>query len=78
VLLFVELLITSPQGITDALWDELRRWFSDAQIVELCFFTLTYNTAQRFNTAIDLDPKDGTNLVVLNLRGDRLAGDADD
>jgi alkylhydroperoxidase family enzyme len=76
-LLFAELLITSPAGLTDALWDEMRRFFTDAQIVELCFFVLTYNTAQRFNTAIDLDPRDGTNLVVQHMRGDRLAADDD-
>jgi hypothetical protein len=51
----------------------MRRWFSDAEIVEFCFFTLTYNTAQRFNTAIDLDPKAGEELVVQHLRGNKLA-----
>jgi alkylhydroperoxidase family enzyme len=65
-MLFTQLLIESPAGITDAFFEELHRWFDDGQIVELCFFILTYNTAQRFNTAIDLDPKDGENIVVQN------------
>jgi alkylhydroperoxidase family enzyme len=63
-LLFAELIITSPSGITDALFDEMRRWFSDSEIVEFCFFVLTYNTAQRFNAAIDLDPEAGEDIVV--------------
>ena len=70
-LFFEELLITSPQGITDELFDEMRRWFSDAQIVELCFFVLTYNMLQRFNAAIDLDPH-GDGLVLGSIDGYRV------
>ena len=44
--MFAELYITSPSSISDELFDELRRWFSEGQIVELCFFVGTYNMLQ--------------------------------
>lgn len=33
------------------------------------FFTGTYNMMQRFNTAMDVDPRDGDNLVTSSIRG---------
>ena len=68
-LLFAELYITSPDSITDELFDELKRYFSEEQIVELMFFVGTYNMLHRFNAAIDIEPRDGDNLVVLSIRG---------
>jgi alkylhydroperoxidase family enzyme len=65
--MFAELYITSPSSITDELFDELRRWFSEGQIVELCFFVGTYNMLQRFNTAIDLEPRAGEEIVVQSI-----------
>jgi alkylhydroperoxidase family enzyme len=64
-LLFAELLITSPDGITDTLFAELRRFFTDGQIVELMFYVLTMNIGARFNSAIDLDPSTPGEIVVI-------------
>lgn len=33
------------------------------------FFTGTYSMLQRFNTAMDVDPRDGDNLVTSSIRG---------
>ncbi|MSQ25046.1 MAG: hypothetical protein EXR49_02040 [Dehalococcoidia bacterium] len=64
-----ELYITNPEAITDSLFDEAKRHFSEAQIVEMLFFVGTYNMLHRFNTAIDLAPKDGENITVQSIRG---------
>lgn len=64
-----ELYITNPEAITDSLFDEAKRHFSEGQIVELLFFVGAYNMMHRFNTAIDLVPKDGDNITVQSIRG---------
>ena len=64
-----ELYITTPEAITDSLFDEAKRHFSEAQIVEMLFFVGTYNLLHRFNTAIDLVAKDGDNITVQSIRG---------
>ena len=64
-----ELYITNPEAITDPLFDDAKRHFSEGQIVEILFFVGTYNMLHRFNTAIDLAPKDGDNIIVESIRG---------
>jgi alkylhydroperoxidase family enzyme len=68
-LIFAELYITNPDAITDELIAHLQRFFTNGQIVEIMFFTGTYNMMQRFNTAMDVDPRDGDNLVTSSIRG---------
>lgn len=64
--MFAELFITSPESITDEFFDEMKTHFSESQLVEMMIFVDTYNMLQRFNTAIDLTPQDGDNLVVVS------------
>ncbi len=61
---YVELLIMNPQAVTDELFDRLKQHFSEAEIVEMSFVTGYYNMMHRFNTAIDLEPQNGDNIVV--------------
>jgi alkylhydroperoxidase family enzyme len=63
VLEIVEFYIVSPESVTDAMFDELKKHFSEAEIVEMLFMTGYYNLLHRFNTAIDLDP---TETVVVH------------
>jgi alkylhydroperoxidase family enzyme len=65
VLLYAHLLLSAPDGVTDALLDELRRWYTDGQIVEMSFYVLTMNIGARFNTAIDLDEKVPGELALI-------------
>jgi alkylhydroperoxidase family enzyme len=55
--------------VTDELIAQLQEHFTDGQIVEIMFFTGTYNMLQRFNTAMDVEPHDGENLVTSSIRG---------
>ena len=68
-LIFGELYLTNPGAVTDELVAELQEHFTDGQIVEIMFFLGTYNMVQRFNTAMDVDPRDGDNLVISSIRG---------
>ena len=45
------MLVWDPEGVDDALWAELRRHFSDAQIVELgSFIAVTYGQQRVIKT----------------------------
>jgi alkylhydroperoxidase family enzyme len=45
------MLVWDPEGVDDALWAELRRHFSDAQIVELgSFIAVTYGQQRLIKT----------------------------
>jgi alkylhydroperoxidase family enzyme len=45
------MLVWDPEGVDDALWNELRRHFSDAQIVELgSFIAVTYGQQRVIKT----------------------------
>ena len=72
---YAEYLIASPQSISDERFDGLRVFFSEAEVVELSFFVLFYNMLHRFNTAIDLGPPDGDNIVVRHLRDFQMQRD---
>jgi alkylhydroperoxidase family enzyme len=63
----VEFYIASPESITDAMFDDWKKHFSEGEIVEILFMTGYYNLLHRFNTAIDLDPTE--TVVVHNLDG---------
>lgn len=68
-LMFAELYLLNPEAVTDELIAELQNYFTDGQIVEIMFFIGTYNMLQRFNTAMDVDPRDGDNLVTSSISG---------
>jgi alkylhydroperoxidase family enzyme len=68
-LMFAELYLLNPEAVTDELIVELQNHFTDGQIVEIMFFIGTYNITQRFNTAMDVDPRDGDNLVTSSISG---------
>lgn len=62
-LLLAELYIVRPEDITDDLFDQLKRHFSEAQLVEMLFFVGICNLLHRFNTAIDVQPSDAKVVV---------------
>ncbi len=48
---YTSMLVWDPEGVDDALWAELRRHFSDAQIVELgSFVAVTYGQQRLIKT----------------------------
>jgi alkylhydroperoxidase family enzyme len=48
---YTSMLVWDPEGVDDALWAELRRHFSDAQIVELgSFIAVTYGQQRLIKT----------------------------
>ena len=46
---------------------EIREVFSEGEIVEPSFFVGLYNMLHLFNAVIDLDPKDGHEIVFESL-----------
>jgi len=48
----------SPGNIPDKLFDELKKHFSDSQIVELTSLAALYNMINRFNEALKLDAEE--------------------
>ena len=55
-LTFAELMATDHQKIDDAVFAELRRHFSEAEIVELGVSTALFVGLGRFNAVIGIDP----------------------
>ena len=53
---FAEKLAVDHHKVDDALWDELRRHFSEAEIVELVAHTTIYVGFGRFNDIVGIDP----------------------
>jgi len=50
-LLFTSNIVWNPEGVDDALWDRLRRHFTEAEIVELgAFVALTYGQQRVIKT----------------------------
>lgn len=50
-----ERMTRDAMGVDDALMRELRRWFADAEIVELAAVAGLFNYFNRFNNALDVD-----------------------
>ena len=74
-LAFCETLILLPTAMTDERFASVREHFSEGEIVEMSFFVGFYNLLHRFNAVIDLDPKNGDEIVVESLSGFQLASD---
>lgn len=53
---FAEELTKRPQGISEAAWLELRRHWDDRQVVEITAVAALFNSFNRFNNALDVDP----------------------
>jgi alkylhydroperoxidase family enzyme len=53
---YAEKLAVDHHGVDDALWTELRRHFSEAEIIELTVHLTLYIGLGRFNEVIGLDP----------------------
>ena len=53
---FAEKLAVDHHKIDDQFWTELRRHFSEAEIVELCAHTTVYIGWGRFNDVVGIDP----------------------
>ena len=66
-LAFAEALVLLPSGMTDEDFAGVREYFSEGEIVEMSFFVGFYNLLHRFNAVIDLDPKNGAEIVVESL-----------
>jgi alkylhydroperoxidase family enzyme len=53
---YAEKLAVDHHNVDDALWTELRRHFSEAEIIELTVHVTLYIGLGRFNEVIGLDP----------------------
>ena len=53
---FAEKLAVDHQKVDDALWSELRAYFSEAEIIELVAHTTLYIGWGRFNEIVGIDP----------------------
>jgi alkylhydroperoxidase family enzyme len=53
---FAEKLAVDHHKVDDALWAEMRREFSEAEIIELVSHTTLYIGYGRFNEIVGLDP----------------------
>src|SRR2546428_545480 len=53
---FPETLAVDHHKVDDALWSEVRRRFSDAEIIELVAHTTLYIGFGRFNEIVGVDP----------------------
>ena len=53
---YADKLATDHRNVSDALWGELRRHFSEAEIIELTMHATLYIGFGRFNEIIGLDP----------------------
>jgi alkylhydroperoxidase family enzyme len=53
---FAEKLAVDHQKVDDALWSELRRHFSEAELIELVAHTTLYIDFGRFNEVVGLRP----------------------
>ena len=51
-------LTLSPGDIHDRTYEELARYFSESQIVEITAIAALYNMINRFNEALKLDPEE--------------------
>lgn len=59
-----ELLSIDPSRVDMDLFSRLRSYFTDAQIVEACFFVLFNNIPHRFAAALEVDPEDHDHAVL--------------
>jgi alkylhydroperoxidase family enzyme len=72
-LLYTSSLVWNPEGVDDALWAELRRHFSEEQIVELGYFVaLTYGQ-QRWIKTLGIEHGEVLDLTKAGLAGEKVS-----
>ncbi len=57
-LAYAEEVTLRPGEVSDSVFRELRRNFSESQVVELTMLVALYNMVNRFNEALRLDPEE--------------------
>lgn len=55
---YAEALTLNPGSIPDKVFEELRKYYSDSQVVEITMIAALYNMINRFNEALKLDPEE--------------------
>ena len=55
---YAEALTVNPGSIPDDMFEDLKKYFSESQIVEITAVAALYNMINRFNEALKLDPEE--------------------
>jgi uncharacterized peroxidase-related enzyme len=55
---YAEALTVNPGNIPDEVFEDLRNYYSESQIVEITAIAALYNMINRFNEALKLDPEE--------------------
>lgn len=55
---YAETLTLNPGNIPDEVFDHLKEYYSESQIVEITMIAALYNMINRFNEALKLDPEE--------------------
>lgn len=55
---YAEALTVNPGDIPDEVFEDLKQYFSESQIVEITAIAALYNMINRFNEALKLDPEE--------------------
>ena len=55
---YAEALTVNPGSIPDAVYENLNKYYSESQIVEITMIAALYNMINRFNEALKLDPEE--------------------
>jgi len=55
---YAEALTRNPGKISDEVFEDLRKYFTESQIVEITALAALYNMINRFNEALKLDPEE--------------------
>jgi len=53
---YAEEMTREPRGVSEAAWEALRRHWNDRQIVEITAVAALFNSFNRFNNALDIEP----------------------
>ena len=55
-LAYAEEITREPRGVKDGTWEELRKHWDDRQVVEITAVAALFNSFNRFNNALDVEP----------------------
>ena len=55
---FAEAITVNPGHVPDEVFEDLKKYYSDSQIVEITVNAALYNMINRFNEALKLDPEE--------------------
>lgn len=55
---YAEALTVNPGNIPDTVYEDLKKYYSESQIVEITALAALYNMINRFNEALKLDPEE--------------------